>query len=372
MSVGDFVSDHKGDELAVLTQNGMLYLNFRGSAIWHSVEIGYLPDGHPVWTTNHMCAGQFITASDAMEIAIIGQYYNVSTTITTGRIYVASRFNSTTWDIDQVHTEPTILLTGAAGDVDTTNSGEELIAGGIDTGVFYLRYNRGIWTLERLMEWMGVTRSIAVGDFMLLPAGNEIALVRNHDIRVFFRQSGEWVTTTIWSEDQLQISIESVLLGDIDPFSPGHELLGVGTVNENDTPVLVALNHVLGWIPSIIWHLAELPTSVEASNYDFNRMGTEILIANPPHTSVLSVPTTTDRTLRAGLAVLIPAALLLPATFLLFALADYMGKVSDERRRARALEMVSKGYVQCPVCRRFIPKDKAEAHKRWHRTQQFY
>ena len=372
ISVGDYYDEYKGDEIAVLTRDGILHLNFRGAAIWHSEEIGNLPDGYPMWTTNHMFAGQFITTSEAMEIAIIGQHYNASTTTSTGRIYVASRFNSTTWNIDQVHTELTILLTGAAGDVDTSNTGDELIAGGIDTGAFYLRYDEGSWTINQLIEWVGVTRSVAVGDFMLQYAGNEIAIVRDHDIRVFYRQLGEWITTTIWSEEHLQIGIESVFIGDIDPFSPGHEVLGVSTVNENTKPVLVVLKHILSWEPNILWHLVESPTSVIAKNFDFNRLGTEILISNPPQTTVLSVPTNSDRVLRAGVAVLIPAILLLPATFLLFALAEYFGKVTDERRRARALEMIAQGYVRCPVCRRFVPKDKAEAHKRWHRTQQLY
>jgi hypothetical protein len=206
---------------------------------------------------------------------------------------------------------------------------------------------------------------------MTFPPGNEIAVVRNQDIRVFYLHTGDWISTTIWSDHIMEIGIESVFIGDMDPFHPGQEVLGVGVVYESAQSVLVIIRHAILWLPSILWHLVEPPTSVAVMNIDFDRMGTEIIIANPPQTAVLSVPNIIDRTLRSGLAVLIPAILLLPATFLLFALADYIGRVSDERRRARALEMVSKGYVRCPICRRFIPKDKAKAHQKWHRTQQF-
>jgi hypothetical protein len=100
-------------------------------------------------------------------------------------------------------------------------------------------------------------------------------------------------------------------------------------------------------------------------------MGTEIFIVHSPQITVLSIPNGLDRIFRAGQTVLLPAILLLPATILLFAAADYLGRVAEARRRNRTLEMVSKGYVKCPICKRFIPKDKAEAHRRWHQTMQF-
>lgn len=371
LCVGDFDVYHKGDEIAVLSQNGTLFMIYRGVTAWEITNIGILPDEPPVWSTNQMFAGQLITTSGASEIAIVGQYFNWSTTTTTGRIYVANRVDNVTWQISQIHVEPTPLLCGTAGDVETSHDGEELLAGGVDTGVFFLSYDNGTWTEERLIQWVGPIRSIAVGDFMIHPSGNEIALIRNQDIFVYYEQSGVWTPTTIWSARIMQTGMESVLIGDFDPFSPGQEVLGVGAVYESNQPVLVVLRYALTWLPTILWSLVEPPASVAATNFDFNRMGTEVIVANSPQTSVLSVPNTIDRVLRAGQAVLLPALLLLPATILLFALADYVGRVGETRRRNRALEMVAQGYVKCPICRRFIPKDKAEAHRKWHRTQQF-
>lgn len=165
--------------------------------------------------------------------------------------------------------------------------------------------------------------------------------------------------------------MNSVCIGDIDPFSPGQEILGVGTISETSQSVLVVLKYGLLWVPSILWNLGTHPVSVTVSNFDFNRMGTEVIVAYTPQTVVLSVPSTTDRTFRAGQTVLVPAILLFPGTLILFALANYMGRVGEARRRRRSLEMIAKGYVKCPICKRFIPKDKAEAHRRYHRTEQF-
>jgi hypothetical protein len=165
--------------------------------------------------------------------------------------------------------------------------------------------------------------------------------------------------------------MNSVFIADIDPFSPGEEILGLGTSGGTGESVLVVLKHGLLWLPSLLWNLGSHPASVAVSNFDFNRMGTEVVLAYTPQTVVLSVPSTTDRTFRAGQTVLLPALFLLPGTLILFALADYIGRVGEARRRRRTLEMVAKGYVKCPICKRFIPKDKAEAHRRYHRTAQF-
>jgi hypothetical protein len=371
MTVGDFDSNHKGDEIVVLSQNGTLTLILRGTFTWLNVEIGVLPDEPPIWMTNQMFSGQLILTSITEEIAIVGEHFNWSTTTTTGRIYVASRVNSTSWQVEQVFVEPNPLLSGTIGDVDSTNEGEELLAGGIDTGVFYLKFDNGSWTEERILSWLGLTRSIAVGDFMVQHSRNEITAVRDHDIRVFYFQSSEWRAITVWSAPHMQVGMESVLVGDIDPFSPGQEILAVGTVYEGNQPILAVLRYAIVWIPNVLWSFLEPPTSVAVMNVDFTRMGTEILVAESTNTGVLSVPSGLDRIVRAGQAVLLPAAFLLPATILLFGLADYIGRVSEARRRNRSLEMIARGFVKCPKCRRFIPKNKYKAHREWHRTAQF-
>jgi hypothetical protein len=166
--------------------------------------------------------------------------------------------------------------------------------------------------------------------------------------------------------------MDSVEIGDIDPFTPGLELLGSGFVFETNRPILVGFSFTSiiqqKWI---VWNPLEHPVEVIISNFDFNRVGAEIILVNDPTSAVLSIPNDGDRTMRASSAVLLPAFLFLPATFLIFALADYVGRVADLRRRRYALEMVSKGFVKCRLCQRFVPKDKLEAHLRWHRTQQF-
>ncbi len=371
LTVGDFDINHKGDEIAVLTLNGTLLMIYRGATAWQSVYIGSLPDGSPAWTSNSMFSGQLITTSGANEIVILGQYYNWSTTTTTGRIFVANRLDNTTWQIVQIHVEPNPLLCGTAGDVDRFHDGEELIGGGVNTGVFILSYDNGSWIEERLTLWSDPIRSIAVGDFMIQPSGNEISAVKDQDIFAFYKESGEWRPSTIWSARLMGTEIDSVFVGDFEPFSPGLEVMGLGSVYESYQPILVVLKYSSKWFPVAQWNLAEFPISVATTNFHFNRMGTEVILAHTPQTTVLSVPNIIDRTIRAGQAVLLPALLLLPATIILFALADYIGRVSETRRRNRTLEMIRKGFVKCPVCKRFIPKDKAEAHRKWHRIQQF-
>jgi hypothetical protein len=371
LSVGDFDTAHKGDEIAVISQNATLFLIYLGQFGWETATIGVLPDAQLAWTTNNMVSGQLISISGADEIAIIGQYYNWSSTVLTGRIYVANRINSTTWQIDQIHFGSHPLLCGAISDIDRSHEGDELVTGGAYTGIFLLSFDEGNWIEEELGLWADPVRAITVGDFMVQKAGNEIALVKDQDIFIYYQELDEWRPTTIWSARIMQIEMDSVLVGDFDPFSPGHEILGVGSLSENSQPILVVLRYALTWVPSIFWYLLEPPVCVVASNFNLQRMGTEVAVANPSQTTVLSVPNIMDRTFRASQAVLLPALLLLPTTMILFALADYVGRVSEARRRRRTLEMVSRGYMKCPICKRFIPKDKAEAHRKWHRTEQF-
>ena len=371
LCVGDFDTIRKGDEIAVLTQNGTIFMIYRSIFGWELQTIGNLPNEPPVWTTNQMFSGQLIAGTETEEIAIVGQFFNWSTTTTIGHIYVANRLANTTWHINQVFVEPTPLLCGTAGDVDSSHSGEEILVGGVDTGVIALSYDNGSWTEDRIFHWVDPIRSIAVGDFMFHPSGNEIALIRDQDILVLHEQSGVWDPDTIWSARIMGTAMESVLIGDLDPFSPGQEILGIGSENQGNNGVLVVLRYAIAWFPTLLWQFDISPSCIAVMNFDFNRMGMEVIMATSPSTQVLSVPNSMDRTYRSMIAVLLPAVLLLPATFLLFALADYVRRVGDARRRRRTLEMVSKGYVKCPYCRRFIPKDKAEAHRRWHQTQQF-
>ncbi|MFW9832328.1 MAG: hypothetical protein ACFFD8_11195, partial [Candidatus Thorarchaeota archaeon] len=192
------------------------------------------------------------------------------------------------------------------------------------------------------------------------------------EVITLFKEGEDWVPYQIWNSNRMQAGIDAIQIGDIDPYNPGHELIAAGYVFDNGRPILIVLKFkTLFWEAQILWNLIEDPQQIVAYNFDFEREGTEIIVVNDPLTTVLSIPNFMDRTFRAGQVVLLPAIILIPATVLVFALAEYIEKVTDRRRRRYTLEMVSKGFVKCPHCKRFIPKDKMKAHLRWHRTAQF-
>ncbi len=372
LTVGDFDINHKGDEIVVLFENGTLFQLSKGEATWVVDVIGALPSKPPVWFTNEMISGQLIASSRAEEIAIVGQYFNWSTSLTSGRVYVANRLENMTWQINQIYVDSHTLLCGSIGDVEQIHEGEEIVTAGQDTGIVFLRFENGTWSSTHAFNWTDTIRSIAIGDFMTVPNGNEIAFVKGMDIFTLYRGSGGWVPKNIWPSQIMKARMYSVLVSDIDPYNPGQEVLGAGTTSGEGRPILVLLSYnTLFWSVSVLWNLIQSPVSVIAFNFDFNRDGSEVIIANSPETAILSVPSIWDRTIRASQMVILPAILLLPTTVILFALADYIGRVSDNRRRARILEMTAKGFVKCPNCHRFVPKDKIKAHRRWHRQQQF-
>jgi hypothetical protein len=111
-------------------------------------------------------------------------------------------------------------------------------------------------------------------------------------------------------------------------------------------------------------------TAIQAASFDSGRIGIEIVVASENLLSVYVIPNSADRTMRAASAVLLPAIILLPGTIILFVLADYVGRVAAERRRGHALLMAAKGFAQCPLCKRFVPRADLEAHRRSHRRTQ--
>lgn len=372
LTVGDFDSQRKGDEIVVLTENGTLIQISRGLMSWEHQVIGTLPWSVPIWETHELLSGQLIVNSSTEEFAVIGEHFNWTTSMTTGHVFVAERLNNASWQINQAYYVPTSLLCGSVGDIEPTHAGDELVVAGYNTGVVSLANNNGTWSSSLVFNWEDTIRSLAIGDFLTRPIGYEIVLVKGNGIYTLERDGAVWDPTQVWVSSIMQAGIQSVIVGDLDPYNPGMEILGIGKVFENSRPILVVLAYnQLFWDIRILWNLIQPPASVATANIDFNRDGSEVIIANEPITAILSVPNEWDRTVRAGQVVLFPVIVLIPATFLLFALADYIGRVSEHRRRNYALEMVTKGYVRCPLCKRFVPKEKIEAHRRWHRRQQF-
>ncbi len=372
MSIGDFDGDQKGDELIVVSERGMLILIAEDDSGWTSEVIGYLPWTAPEWTTYAMASGQIIYNSSSFEVAIVGEHYNVTTSTATGRIFVVERLDNITWQINQASTFSNPLYCVAMGDVNITQPGDEIVTAGSITGVHSITYSGGLWESENLYPFGFIIRSIAVGNIIPSTRSYEVAFVMDREVVTLYYEGGRWHSELLWDSNLMGSGMDSVEIGDIDPFIPGLEILGSGFVFETYRPILVGFSYTSAIRqPWIVWNPIEQPTEIVVSNFNFNRVGTEIILANDPTTVVLSIPNEGDRTMRASSTVLLPAFLFLPATFLIFALADYYGRVADLRRRRYALEMVSKGFVKCRLCQRFVPKDKLEAHLRWHRTKQF-
>ncbi len=370
--VGDFDAHHKGDEIVVLSENGTLVLISKGDGYWETQVIANIPWSDPEWITTAMVSGQLIPDSESFEIVIVGQFFNWSTSALTGRVFVVDRVTNTTWQMVQVHIEANSLLCCAIGDIEPNHQGLELVTAGYNTGIVSLAYTNGTWDSDLIFHWEDTIRVLNIGNFMTLPLGNEIALVKGREIFVLFREGTDWQPRQIWVSNIMRAGISNVIIEDIDPYSPGHELLGIGSVFGTGQPILVILDfNDLFWNTRILWNPLQQPDQVMASNLDFNRDGAEIIITNSPQTAILSIPNALDRIIRAGQVVLIPALILLPTTLVLFALADYIGRASERRRRNYALEMVAKGYIKCKLCDRFVPKDKMQAHLRWHKMQQF-
>ncbi|MFX1300527.1 MAG: hypothetical protein ACFFAL_11315 [Promethearchaeota archaeon] len=372
LSIGDFDGDQKGDELIVISQSGMLILIAKEGSGWTSDVIGYLPWSAPVWTTYAVASGQIIANSISLEVAIVGELFNSTTSTAIGQVYVVNRLNNVTWQINQVAVFSNPLYCVATGDVNITHPGDEIVTAGFATGVHSLTYSGGLWESEVLYPYGYIIRSIAVGNIIPSTRSSEIAFVMDQEVVTLYYEGGRWRSDLVWDSNIMGSGMDSVDIADIDPFIPGLEILGSGFVFEPYRPILVGFSYTSTiQQPWIVWNPIERPIEIVVSNFDFYRVGAEIIIVNDPTSTVLSIPNDGDRTMRASSTVLLPAFLFLPATFLIFALADYIGRVADLRRRRYALEMVSKGFVKCRLCQRFVPKDKLEAHLRWHRTQQF-
>jgi hypothetical protein len=370
--IANFNPERKGDEIMAVTANGTVLLFWRDPVAWNVTTVTALPWPSPVWTTRAVVGAQLDVSSPAAEMAIVGEHFDWPTLNRTGRILVVNRASNVTWQVSVAYTAAQPLLCAAAGDVDQLHPGLELLTAGDGAAVAILAVTNGSWSAASFYSWSGVVSSIAIGNLIAAIRGYEVGLVLNGQCFYLSYDDIRWTPRQIWQSNTTQTRLETLTACDVDPFNPGDELVGLGVSTITGESVLVILAHNgLLWTSRVLLVLPKgYVTAIEAASLDFNRVGSEILVGSENLISVYAIPDTADRTSRATNAVLLPAVILLPGTIVLFVLADYVGRVAAERRRTHALLMATKGFAQCPVCRRFVPRADLEAHRRAHRRHQ--
>jgi hypothetical protein len=364
-AVGDFNPQQKAKEIMVLSANGTLIHIEQIADNWRATRLDSLPWQSPVWTTHSVVAGQIITNSSAEEFIIIGDHFDWPTMNHTGRVMLFHHPDNGTWQLEEIFQDSNPLLCAAIGNL-YPSPGLEVIIGGESGTIWSFDFN-ATWNVEPLFTWRGAIQSLTMGEFMWYYYGTEIACVLDHEGFILRRAGTQWQPQQIWRSDQRLAELNQILSGDVDPYHPGDELLCRVTASTNHRSILYFIsNDQYLWNIHYLETLWTTPIDLQIGNINFNRDGDEIFIINDFLISVLSIPNDNDRTIKAGYGVLLPAVILFPLATLLFALADYIGRAAERRRRQYALEMVAKGFARCPYCRRWIPRDKMEAHRRSH------
>jgi hypothetical protein len=372
VAIADFNPERKGKEIMALMANGTVLLLWRDTVSWKSVHVADLPWPSPVWTTRAMVGARFDASSLAAELVIAGEYFDWPTLNRTGRVLVVNRVNNVTWQVSVAYTAAQPLLCAAAGDLNRLHPGLELLTAGEGASVKALAVTNGSWSATSVFTWSGVIPSVAIGNLIATSIGYEVGLVLNGQCFLVTYNGSIWQPLQIWRSDAMQVMLQTLIACDVDPFNPGDELLGVGASTVTGDTVLVILAHSgLLWTSRVLLTFPkDYVTTTQPATFDFSRAGVEIVVASRNLLSVYAIPSSQDRTVRAAAAVLLPAVVLLPGTVILFVLADYVGGVAAERRRKYGLLMAAKGFVQCPICKRFLPRANLEGHRRLHRQQQ--
>jgi len=372
LAIADFDPERKGKEIIAVTANGTVLLLWRDAASWKSAHVADLPWPSPVWTTRAMVGARFDASSPAAELVIVGEYFDWPTLNRTGRALVVSRVNNVTWQVSVAYTAAQPLLCAAAGDLIQAHPGLELLTAGEGAAVKALAVTNGSWSATNVFTWSRVISSITIGNINASSPGYEVGLVLNGEGFLLSYNGSIWKPSQIRLSPPMPVILQTLIACDVDPFHPGDELLGLGasTVTGESVLVVLACNE-LPWTGRVLLVLPkDYVTVTQPATFDFSRAGMEIVIASKFLLSVYAIPSSQDRTVRAVAAVLLPAVILLPGTVILFVLADYVGGVAAERRRKYGFLMAAKGFVQCPVCKRFLPRVNLEAHRRLHRRQQ--
>jgi len=372
LAIADFDPERKGEEIIAVTANGTVLLLWRDAISWKSVHVADLPWPSPVWTTHAMVGARFDASMPAAELVIVGEYFDWPTQNRTGRVLAVNRVNNVTWQVSVAFTAAQPLLCAAAGDLNRLHPGLELLTAGEGAAVKALAVTNGSWSATSVFTWTGVIPSVAIGNLNATSPGYEIGLVRDGEVFSLSSNDSIWKPLQIAHDGVVPVALQTLIACDVDPFHPGDELLGwgVSTVTGDSVLVVFACNKP-SWTTRVLLVLPkDYVTATQSATFDFSRAGTEIVIVSKNLLSVYAIPSSQDRTVRAATAVLLPAVILLPGTLILFVLADYIGGVAAERRRKYGFLMAAKGFVQCPVCRRFLPRANLEAHRRLHRRRQ--
>ncbi len=364
-AVGDFNTEQKAKEIMVLSANGSIILIERMADNWRSTQLDYLPWQAPIWTTHSVIAGQIITNSSADEIIIVGEHFDWPTMNHTGRVMLFHLPDNGTWQLEELFQDSNPLLCAAIGNLYPIPGLEFIVAG--ESGTVWAFEHNTTWQVRPLFNWRGTIQSISMGEFMWYYYGTEIACVLDNEGFILRRTGVQWQPQQIWRSDQRQAELDQIVSCDVDPYHPGDELLCRATASTTLRPILYFIsNDQYLWNTWYLETLWTTPVNLQVGNCNYNRDGDEIIIVNELQISILSIPNGIDRTVKAGYGVLLPALILLPIATLLFALADYIGRAAERRKRQYALEMVAKGFARCQYCQRWIPRDKMEAHRRSH------
>ncbi len=357
----------KSLELIALTLNGTLLLIEQNASNWDIRVIGSLPWGDPIWTTHAVTSGQLNSTSEAAELVIVGEYFDVPTMSHLGCAIIVQSLDNVTWQIETVYTTSKSLLCTAVGNVDSTTTEEELVMAGQESNVISLKRANDTWQSEILFSWSRAIPSITIGDFLLDKVGYEIGLVLGADVFTLYKSGNSWTPKQIWDNDETQTNLQFLIACNIDPWNPGDELLACCTnIALQGAQFYILAYNSETWTHRVLLNLLSAPTTIEVGNIDFYRDSDEIIFASSSYVNILAIPNGVDRTIRAFVSVLLPALVLFPSTIILFILADYISRVSVIRRRNYTLQMVARGFAKCPYCKRFVPKDRMKAHRRTH------
>lgn len=372
LAIADFSPERKGEEIMAVTANGTVLLLWCDTGSWKSAHVADLLWPSPVWTTRAMVGARFDASSSAAELAIVGEHFDWPTLNRTGRVLVVNRINNVTWQVSVAYTAAQPLLCAAAGDLNRLHPGLELLTAGEGAAVKALAVTNGSWSATSFFNWSGVIPSVAIGNLIASIRGYEVGLVLNGEPYFVSYNGSAWQPQQIWQSSATQVMLQSLIACDVDPFNPGDELLALGVnMISGDSELVILAHNGLLWTSRVLLVLPEgYVTATQAASFDFSRAGIEVVVASRNLLSVYAIPSSADRTVRAAAAVLLPAIILLPGTVILFVLADYVGGVAAERRRKYGLIMAAKGFVQCPLCKRFLPRANLEAHRRLHRRRQ--
>jgi len=379
LAVGDFDPEYKPCEVILATSRGWLILLRRDPQLgWSAETIAHLPWPSPTWTTHALTWGQLDPSTPAEELALVGDYFDWDSKEHTGLAFLIHTLPNGSWQVTSIYTEEEPLLCAATSEINTSRPGLELLVAGSKGIVSLLQPSPsgdGSWQATPLHDWAGAIPSLTTGDLIPEYPGYEIAITVDGQIFTLHREGERWIPKQIWRSDQALAAAQTLIGCDLDPNHAGWELLAWSiTLPSFPTGAGIHLLHLLAWGPAgwysrTLQSFSQPPAVMTAADLDISRPVHEVAVATASTSgqlTILALPSTADRATRTLRATILPALLLLPGTAVLFAISDYLIRVAEQRRRTHALQMLSRGYVRCPRCRRFLPRHLLDAHLRAH------